>query len=370
MVVSSVGYWAIVRNKRFYKKHVSVRGDFMETGCYTALITPFSGDAVDHDGLEKLIEFQIINGITGIIAVGTTGESPTLNWEEHNLVIEAVVKNTRGKCTGIAGTGSNNTRESLAGTEHAAHAGADAVLLVDPYYNGPSSIEIRKEYVEPIAAAFPELEIIPYVVPGRTGAQLLPEDLAVIFSEYKNVKTVKEATCDFENMRRTRACCGPEYAILSGDDPITFDMMTDPGINAAGAISVMSNIAPKAVTDMVMLLAAGKVQEATSLKNALDPLFSLVTVKSTESTPFGDTLCRARNPLPVKSLMAVLGMPSGPCRRPLGRMTKNGMKILIDTVKGMQQKNPEILGPVADFFNVDIDERLSDAASLENLCYE
>lgn len=341
----------------------------METGCYTALITPFADDAVDCDGLEKLVEFQTVNGITGILAVGTTGESPTLDWKEHNLVIEAVVKNTKGKCISIAGTGSNNTRESLAGTEHAAHVGADAVLLVDPYYNGPSSIEIRKEYIEPIAAAFPDLEIIPYVIPGRTGAQLLPEDLAVIFSEYKNVKTVKEATCDFENMRRTRTCCGPEYTILSGDDPITFDMMTDPGIKAAGVISVISNIAPKAVTDMVFLLADGKNKEAESLKNALDPLFNLVTVKTTETTPYGETLCKARNPLPIKSLMAVLGMPSGPCRRPLGKMTKNGMKTVIDTVKGVQEKNPEILQPVADFFRVDIEERLNNPVYWEELYY-
>ena len=341
----------------------------METGCYTALITPFTDDAVDYDGLETLIEFQTVNGITGIVAMGTTGESPTLDWKEHNLVIEAVVKNTKGKCTTIAGTGSNNTRESLLGTEHAAHAGAHAVLLVDPYYNGPSSLEIRKEYVAPIAAAFPELEMIPYVVPGRTGTQLLPEDLALLFAEYKNVKTVKEATGDFENMRRTRTCCGADYTILSGDDPITFSMMTDPTIKAAGAISVISNIAPKAVTDMVLLLAEGKIAEAESLKNALDPLFNLVMVKTMESTPYGETVCKARNPLPVKSLMAVLGMPSGACRKPLGKMTKNGMKTIIDTVKGVQEKNPGILQPVADFFKINIEERLNDPMCWEEFCY-
>lgn len=341
----------------------------MKTGCYTALITPFVDDAVDYDELEKLIEFQTVNGITGIVAVGTTGESPALSWKEHNLVIEAIVNGTIDKCISIAGTGSNNTRESLAGTEYAAHAGADAVLLVDPYYNGPSSIEIRKEYIEPIAAAFPDLEIIPYVVPGRTGTQLLPEDLALIYSEHKNVKTVKEATCDFENMRRTRACCGPDYTILSGDDPITFSMMADPAIKAAGVISVISNIAPKAVTDMVMLMALGKIKEAETLRNALDPLFSIVTVKTKEATPYGETLCKARNPLPIKSLMNVLGMPSGPCRKPLGKMTKNGMKTIIDTAKGVHEKNPEILGPVEAFFKVDINDRLSHSRYWEKLCY-
>lgn len=341
----------------------------MDTGCYTALITPFVDDEIDYNGLQQLIEFQVENGITGILAVGTTGESPALNWEEHNQVVETVVKNTKDKCISIAGTGSNNTRESLAGTKHASHVGADAVLLVDPYYNGPSSLEIRKEYIEPIAKAFPELDIIPYVIPGRTGTQLLPEDLAILFDAYKNVNTVKEATGDLDNMKRTRECCGPSYTILSGDDGITFDMMTDPKIDAAGVISVISNIAPKAVTDMVRLLAKGEPSEAGRLNTALAPLFNLVTVKTTETTSYGETICRSRNPVPVKSLMTVLGMPSGPCRQPLGKMTKNGMKVVIDAAKTVQADNPGIFQPLADFFNVDVEERLSNSSYWNDLCY-
>ena len=333
------------------------------------MITPFSGDAVDYDGLERLIEFQTENGITGILAMGTTGESPTLDWQEHNRVIEAVMKNAGGKCIRIAGAGSNNTREALAATEHAARLGADAVLLVDPYYNGPSSLEIRKEYIKPIAKAFPDLTLIPYVIPGRTGTQLLPEDLAMLFAEHKNVSVVKEATGNLENMRRTRVSCGPDFTILSGDDAVTHTMMTDPGIQASGVICVTSNIAPKAVTEMVLSISRGDVDRAMALKNALDPLFDLVTVKTKEPTPYGDTVCRARNPLPIKTLMSVLGMPSGPCRRPLGKMTKNAMKIVIETAKGVQAKNPEIFQPLADFFNVDIDERLGNSAYWENLCY-
>ena len=126
----------------------------MKAGCFTAIATPFTDGAVDYDGLDKLAEFQIQNGITGIVAVGTTGESPVLSWDEHNKVIEAVAKKTKDRCLCIAGTGSNSTAESLEGTKHAAEVGADAVLLVDPYYNGPSSLEIRREYVTPVAAAF------------------------------------------------------------------------------------------------------------------------------------------------------------------------------------------------------------------------
>ena len=341
----------------------------MQTGCYTALITPFRGEAVDYDGLAGLTEFQIRNGITGILAMGTTGESPAVTWEEHNKVIEEVRKNSAGKCICIAGTGSNNTREALLGTEHSAHIGAEAVLLVDPYYNGPSSLEIRKEYVAPIAEAFPQLDVIPYVVPGRTGTQLLPEDLAILNDTYPNVGTVKEATGKIDNMKRTRQCCGQNYTILSGDDALTHQMMTDPEIAAAGTISVMSNIAPKAVTDMVTCCAEGDTKKALALKTALDPLFGLVLVKTKEPTPYGDTVCKARNPLPVKTLMSVLGMPTGPCRRPLGKMTQNGIAMVIAAARTVWEKNPEIFMPVSDFFGVDIEERLADPKNWESLCY-
>jgi 4-hydroxy-tetrahydrodipicolinate synthase len=320
--------------------------------------------------LEKLVAFQIQNGITGILAVGTTGESPVLNWDEHNKVIEIVANNTKNQCLCIAGTGSNNTAESLAGTKHAVQVGADAVLLVDPYYNGPSSIEIRREYVAPIAAAFPDLKVIPYVIPGRTGAQMLPEDLALLNKSHSNVCAVKEATADPANMRRTRECCGPEFTILSGDDGMTYEMMTDPAINAAGVISVASNVAPKAITKMVQLLNQGNQSEAKSLMLKLEPLFSLVTVKTTEKTPFGDVVCRARNPVAYKALMSILGMPAGGCRPPLGKLTQNGVDVVLEAARKVHATAPEILQPVADFFNVDIGQRLENPENWQGLYYE
>ena len=341
----------------------------MKPGCYTAIVTPFKGSAVDYEGLAKLADFQIQNGITGILAVGTTGESPVLTWDEHNQVIETIAKKTRGKCLCIAGTGSNNTAESLVATRHAAEAGADAALLVEPYYNGPSSLEIRKEYVAPIAAAFKNLDIIPYVIPGRTGTQLLPEDLALLYKEYPNVSTVKEATASIDNMRRTRECCGPDYMILSGDDGMTYDMMVDPGVRAAGVISVASNVAPKAVTEMVRLLNEGQQSEAKTLQQKLEPLFSLVTVKTTEKTAYGEVSCRARNPLAYKVLMSILGMPSGMCRQPLGKMTPNGLKTVLAAVRKVQATAPEILQPLADFFNVDLGERLENEKYWKELAY-
>jgi 4-hydroxy-tetrahydrodipicolinate synthase len=341
----------------------------MQRGCYTALITPFAGGAIDDAGLRRLVNFQIDNGITGILAVGTTGESPTLTWEEHNRVIEMVAGMSRGRCQCIAGTGSNNTAETLEGTRHAAAAGVDAVLLVDPYYNGPSSLEIRREYVAPVAQTFPDLEVIPYVIPGRTGAQLLAEDLALLYRRCANVNTVKEATGDLDNMRRIRHCCGADYTILSGDDALTFEMMTDPAIGAAGVISVVSNVVPRAVVEMVSRLNGGDRAGAASLHEALAPLFDLVTVKTRETTPWGEVVCRARNPLAIKTLMTILGMPSGGCRRPLGRMTARGLEVVLAAARQVQARHPEIFAPVAEFFRVDIAARLADPASWRGLAY-
>lgn len=344
----------------------------MITGSYTALVTPFkeNNSGLDKEGLERLADFQIENGISGILAVGTTGESPTLTWDEHNAVIEMAAKKTKGKCRCIAGTGSNNTKESLEATKHAVNAGVDAVLLVDPYYNGPSSLEIRKEYVGPVAKAFPDVQVIPYVIPGRTGTQLLPEDLALLHKAFKNVSTVKEATGNIENMRRTRECCGPDFTILSGDDGMTFELMTDPGVKGAGVISVASNVAPRAVSEMVRLLEQGNESQARKVADALDPLFGLVVVKTTEKTPYGEVMFRGRNPLGIKTLMAILGMPAGGCRPPMGKMTKAGLDKVLGAARKVQSENPEILKPVADFFGVDIEERLNTPANWEGLCYQ
>lgn len=341
----------------------------MNTGCYTAMVTPFDGDAVDETGLARLADFQIQNGISGLLAVGTTGESPTLAWEEHHRVVQIYAQQAKGRCLCIAGAGSNNTKEALSATRHAAEAGVDAVLLVDPYYNGPSSQEIRKEYLTPVAAAFPDLTVIPYVIPGRTGAQLLPDDLALLYKAHPNVSTVKEATGNLDNMRRTRHCCGPEFTILSGDDGLTYDMMTDRQIAASGVISVVSNIAPKAMSDLVRLLSENNVDAAKILAASLAPLFGLVTVTTREPSPYGEVACRARNPLALKTLMQLLGLPSGPCRPPMGKMSRAGLEVVVNIARTVQSNNPEILAPLADCFNVDIDARLNDEGFWEGLYY-
>ncbi len=342
----------------------------MKPGCYTALITPFTeAGELDQEGLEQLVSFQIENGITGILATGTTGESPTFKWEEHDHVIARVASLAKNKCIRIAGTGSNNTSEAVKAVGHAVKEDVDAVLLVDPYYNGPSSLEIRKEYYEPIAKAYPDVNIIPYIIPGRTGAQMLPQDLAILAETCPNVVSVKEATGNLDNMKLTRKFCGDNFMLFSGDDALVYDIMIDPGIKACGSVSVMSNIAPAAMSKMVALLNDQKKEDALELQNAILPLLDLVVVTTTEKSKFGPVSCRARNPLPVKTLMQLLGMPSGACRQPLGKMTQKGFNVVLDAAKLVQAKNPEIFQPVANYFNVDIEQRLNDTKLQEGLWY-
>ena len=326
------------------------------------------GHQIDYEGLQQLVEFQTKNGVKGILAVGTTGESPTLYWDEHNKVIEKTHEYA-GKALTIAGTGSNSTQETIDATAHAFNSGIKAALLVDPYYNGPSSLEIRKEYVEPIASRFPEVQMIPYVIPGRTGTQLLPQDIAILHDQYPNVRCVKEATGDLKNMELTRQVCGADFDILSGDDDKTYTMMVSPDIGASGVISVTSNVAPGAVVDMVHYLLDGNEEAAVVIQQALQPLFNLVTVKTTEQTPYGPVVCRARNPLAYKTLMNLLGMPAGPCRQPLGKMTPAGLEVVLLNVRKVYEANPQVLDPVAEFFDVDLKDRLYNEKYLEGLTY-
>ena len=340
-------------------------------GCYTAIITPMKNSReVDFEGLRRLVEFQVSEGVSGILAVGTTGESPTLSHEESIRVIREVYEVAGDKCVVIGGTGSNYTEKTIEKTREVYEFGVRCVLLVDPYYNGPSSLEIRREYVEPVASMFPEVYVIPYVIPGRTGTQLLPQDLAILHSKFKNVRAVKEATGNFENMKLTRKLCGDDFDILSGDDDKTYEMMTNPEIRASGVVSVTSNVAPRATQEFTRAILEGNSERAKSLLEALKPLFSMVTVKTEETTSYGTALCKARNPLPYKTLMNILGMPSGPCRRPLGKMTKKGLKTVLETARAVYERNPEILEPIEKFFDVDLSKRLYDEKVLEGLSYE
>jgi 4-hydroxy-tetrahydrodipicolinate synthase len=274
-------------------------------------------------------------------------------------VITRTARVAKDKAVVIAGTGSNSTKEALRGTKHAAEVGAQAVLLVDCYYNGPSSLELRTQYYEVIAKAFRKTFVVPYVIPGRTGCKLEVEDLALLHRHFKNVRSVKEATADLDRMAKTRTLLGEDFDILSGDDDKTFEMMTRPDIRSSGVISVMSNIVPGPLVDMVRALSEGNLAKANQLKEVLDPLFKVVTVNTVESYEGFGVPCKFRNPLPVKTMMKGLGMPSGACRQPLGKMTPKGVDIVRDALKRVYEIDKEILMPIQKFYKINVEERLS-----------
>ena len=337
-------------------------------GAHTALVTPLLPDgSVDWAGYKRNVVFQVEQKISGLLPVGTTGESPTLSWDEHIEVIDTAIQAAKGKCLVIAGTGSNSTLEALRASEHAARMGADALLLVECYYNGPSSLELRREYHSVVADACPECTVIPYIIPGRTGTAMSPEDLAILAAECPNVTAVKEATGDVERMAVTRSLVGDDFEIMSGDDGITAEIMLDERIRADGVISVVSNVAPAAVAQMAEAALAGDAARTNEIHKALLPLFDIVTVvvENERTMPDGSTRTvsdRFRNPLAVKALMNGLGMPAGPGRRPLGTMTQSGLDVVRSAARSVWQDDPWILEPVADAYHVDIAGRLDDDA--------
>jgi len=328
-------------------------------GCWTALVTPFDRKGeVDIEGLEKNVQFQIEQG-AHLVPTGTTGESPTLDWKEHDRVITKTAKWARGKAYVMAGTGSNSTKEALRGTTHAVEAGASSVLMMDCYYNGPSTLELRTQYYEPIVKKFRKTFVVPYIIPGRTGTKLEVEDLAILHQKYKNLRSVKEATGDLDRMAKTRTLLGDDFDILSGDDDKTYEMLTRQDIRASGVISVMSNIVPGPISEMVRAVLSGNTVRAEQLKNALDPLFKAVTVNTIESYEGFEVPCKFRNPVPIKTIMNGLGMPSGPRRPPLGKMTPKGVEVVRNSLKEVYSKNRELLRPIEEFYKVNVEERLS-----------
>jgi 4-hydroxy-tetrahydrodipicolinate synthase len=334
---------------------------------WTALVTPFSADhQVDQDSFRRLVEFQVEEGVDGVLPCGTTGESPTLSWQEHDAVVQAGVRAVEGRVGVLAGTGSNNTQEPIRATTQAKEAGATAALLVDCYYNGPSSLELRTEYYERILEQVPDIPIVPYVIPGRSGCELSAADLAILhLNDPKRVPAVKQATGDLDRMRLDRKLAGSALSILSGDDELTLTMMRDEGIRASGVISVLSNIAPGAIGGMVRAEAADDAEETQRLSDALAPLLKLVTctVTALRTLPNGQSVevtDKFRNPVPIKTMMAGLGMISSAKRAPLGRMSAAAVGQCREALREVHRADPGILGPIEEAFDVRIGQRLGD----------
>lgn len=274
----------------------------MFTGSITAIVTPFRGGHVDEAAFKNLIEFQIANGTNGIVPCGTTGESATLSYEEHNRVIELAIESAAGRIPVIAGTGSNSTAETIALTKHAEKAGASAALLITPYYNKPTQQGLFEHYRA--VASEVGLPILLYNVPGRTSVNMLPETVARL-SEIKNIVGVKEATGNLQQVSDVLEYSRKGFVVLSGDDFTTLPLLA---IGGHGVISVTSNVVPRMVSDMVRSFEAGKLDEATRLHYRLQPLHRAMFLET--------------NPIPVKTALAMMGMIDGEMRLPLTAMTE------------------------------------------------
>lgn len=271
-------------------------------GVYTALVTPFTKEGkVDYGKLGELLEIQIAGGVDGVVPVGTTGESPTLDAEEHMKVIEETVKRAAGRCKVMAGTGANCAEEAVALTKHAAEVGADCTLQVTPYYNKPTQEGLYRHFS--MVADTCKLPVVLYNVPGRTGTPIAAETIARL-AKNTNVLAVKEAGGSVERVSEILSLC--DIAVMCGDDSLTVPMMS---VGAKGVISVASNIIPAELKKMTDACAAGDFASALLLHRKYYKLFKTLFIES--------------NPIPVKAAMAILGQIEEVYRLPLCEMAQS-----------------------------------------------
>ncbi len=285
------------------------------TGTITALVTPFKNQAVAYDDLRKLVEFQIKSGINGLVPVGTTGESPTLSHEEHLDVVRAVIEMARGRVPGIAGTGSNSTNEAVDLTTLATKAGADAVLVVAPYYNKPSQEGVFR-YFSAVAEAT-DKPIILYSIPGRCGIEIGVSVVERLRAKYPHVRYIKEAGGSVDRVDQLKQALGKDIIVLSGDDSLTLPFIS---VGAEGVISVASNLFAKEVVQLVNTALGNDLAKAAKLHRKLYPIFKTLFIEP--------------NPVPVKIALARAGIiGSAEVRSPLCEMSKANEQILIATLK-------------------------------------
>ena len=285
-------------------------------GAIVATVTPFRNGKVDAAGLRRLVEFQIRNGTDGIVPCGTTGESATLAYEEHERVIDLVIEAADGRVPVIAGTGSNNTKEAIALTRYARKAGADAALVITPYYNKPTQKGLIAHFTAVAEAV--DIPIILYNVPGRTGVNMTAETVARL-AEVKNIVGVKEASgnlaqiCDILHMTPKTFC------VLSGDDGLYFPMLA---LGAKGVISVVSNVAPKEMADLYDAFALGELALARDIHFRLWPLMQALFIET--------------NPIPAKTALAMMGKIREEFRLPLCPMSDGNRKALAKVLSGLK----------------------------------
>ena len=281
----------------------------MFRGSIVAIVTPFKNGQVDIPKFKELIEFQIKSGIQGIVPCGTTGESPTLTHEEHNLVVETCVAMVKKRVPVIAGTGSNATAEAVALTRHAAKAGADGALVVTPYYNKPTQKGLYLHFKA--VADSVKIPIILYNIEGRTARNIETDTVALLARDCKNIIGVKEASGNLQQIKDVRRACGDKFIIFSGDDALTLPVLE---IGGVGVISVVANIIPKDVAALITAFNSGNKSKASEINDKMIPLIKAMFIET--------------NPIPLKKAMELLGMCSGELRLPLCEMEEANIEKL------------------------------------------
>lgn len=283
----------------------------MFEGSFVALVTPFKNGQIDYQKLKELVEFHIENGTNGIVPCGTTGESATLSFDEHERMIGEVVGMVGRRIRVLAGAGSNNTMEALRLTRHAKKVGADGALLITPYYNKPTPEGLYRHYK--LIAEEVDIPIVIYNVPSRTGISILPETVTKL-SEIKNIVGIKEASGSIDQTTQILQLCN--ITVLSGDDSLTLPIMS---VGGKGVISVVANIVPADVAALTRYCLEGNFDAARKCHHKLFPLCKGMFIET--------------NPIPVKTAMKLLGKINGEMRLPLCDMTKEHENQLVSTLK-------------------------------------
>ncbi|HSK99238.1 MAG TPA: 4-hydroxy-tetrahydrodipicolinate synthase [Rubrobacteraceae bacterium] len=281
----------------------------MFSGTFTALVTPFRNGEVDVEALEGMVEFQIQHGVSGLVPCGTTGETPAMSEAEDRLVVETTVRVANGRVPVIAGTGSNSTDMAIKYTRMAQEVGADGSLQVAPYYNKPTQEGLFRHFAA--IAESTDLPLVLYNIPGRTGVTITAETMARLAEEIPNIAGVKDSTLSMNMIADVRALCGEEFSILSGDDPMTLPVIA---LGGRGVISVASNVAPGAVSEMVNALLSGDYERGRELHYELLPLFRTLFVET--------------NPIPVKTAASLLGLCSDEMRLPMIPLSGENLRAL------------------------------------------
>ena len=283
-------------------------------GVYSALITPFTDiGTVDYQALEKIVDYQIEAGIDGLVPCGTTGESPTLSHEEHDRVIAKTIQYAKGRVPIIAGTGSNATTEAIRLSQHAEDAGADAVLLVNPYYNKPTQKGIYKHFE--CVCNSTDLPIIIYNIPGRTGVNISPSTVHDLFNDFENIIGIKEASGNLSQIDSLIMDRPKNFSVLSGDDALTFSIMS---LGGNGVISVASNACPALMRTLVSALQNNDLDKAVKAHHLLLPINRL--------------LFKDGNPAGVKALLSIKGMIKNVLRLPLLPAEENTYEALTEFI--------------------------------------